>query len=134
MVPQCNLKVMLSELVHCIALYCNQPCRSRGCCRGSRGCHTCAPWHLQIWADQLTLLNQKGQIMPKITTGNPLTFQTFLQPWRCNAISASISSNVLHQMMLTSKLILDNEVAAFGESLGLISYMHLTTISVVVRI
>ena len=54
----------------------------------------------------------------------PRTFQTFLQPWQCNAISASISSNVLHQMMLTSKLILDNEIAAFGETLGLISYMH----------
>ena len=54
----------------------------------------------------------------------PRTFQTFLRPWQCNAISASISSNVLHQMMLTSKLILDNEIVAFGETLGLISYMH----------
>ena len=54
----------------------------------------------------------------------PRTFQTFLQPWQCNAISASISSNVLHQMMLTSKLILDNKIGAFDEKLGLISYTY----------
>ena len=54
----------------------------------------------------------------------PRTFQTFLQPWQCNAISASISSNVLHQMMLTSKLIFDNKIGAFDDKLGLISYTY----------
>ena len=84
------------------------------------------PWHFQILADQLTLLNQRGQIISQITTGNPGHFKPSYGPGNSNAISASISSNVLHQRMLTSKLILDNEIAAFGESLGFISYMHIS--------
>ena len=105
--------VMLSELVHCIVLQ-----------SGARPVGAGGAGALPDFGRSVNPSQSEGADYAPNYKWQPRTFQTFLQPWQCNAISASISSNVLHQMMLTSKLILDNEIAAFSETLGLISYMH----------